>query len=408
MRIALAVDGTRGDVFPMLALADRLRRASHDVVICGPPDSEAECQDRGLVFRPMGANVREFLGREARAMAAGPLAFAVAGKRYFDETVALQFERLPDATADVDLILGAGLCFAGSSAAELHRIPYRFVTYCPILLPSAEHPPFIVPAATTPRFVNRLLWRFLVPPFAKFLGIPINAGRRALGLAPLKDVYSALVSERPILATAPELAPVPADCSLPVDQVGCLHATTGPPLPDKLRHFLDAGDAPVYIGFGSMTDGDPAATTRNLLAAVEAIGCRTLLGAGWAGLGEGPLPEHVHRVATVDHNQLFPRASVIVHHGGAGTTTSAARAGTPQIVVPHGVDQYYWGARVHQLGLGPPPLPRAKLTASRLEGHLRSVLDAEIVNERATALRDRIHASEADLPDPVETITRGV
>ena len=76
-----------------------------------------------------------------------------------------------------------------------------------------------------------------------------------------------------------------------VQQVACLHPTTGPPLPEKLTAFLDAGPPPVYFGFGSMTDPDPAATTRMLLSVVESIGCRALLSCGWAGLGDGALPE---------------------------------------------------------------------------------------------------------------------
>ena len=404
MRIALAVDGTRGDVFPMLALGEQLRAAAHDVVICGPPDSRRDCEDRGLAFRPMGVDVHEFLARGAPQLAGGPLEFAVAGKRYFDATVAHQFDRLPDATSDVDLILGAGVVFAGATAAELHGIPYRFVAYCPMMLPSSEHPPFLVPVGSAPRWINRLLWRYLVPAFTRLVAIPINRRRRELGLAPLTDLYRALVSERPILATVSQLAPTPSDCPFEVTQIGCLHPTTGPALPEKLQAFLDAGDPPVYVGFGSMTDGDPDRTTRAVLAAVEAIGCRALISGGWAGLGAVPLPSDVMRVDTVDHNRLFERVSVVVHHGGAGTTASAARAGAPQIVVPHGADQYYWGARVHQLGLGPRPIPRARLDARRLEVALRGTLDAEITSIRAGELRDEIRAAEACRRDPIELL----
>ena len=72
---------------------------------------------------------------------------------------------------------------------------------------------------------------------------------------------------------------------------------------------------------------------------------------GWAGLGDVPLPEHVFCVGPVAHARLFPRTALVVHHGGAGTTTTTARAGVPQLVIPHAVDQYYWGGRVAELGL---------------------------------------------------------
>jgi len=407
MRIVLAVDGTRGDVFPMLSLGERLRAAGHEVVICGPPDSLQECWQRGFAFHPMGVDVRAFLDREAAALSSGPAAFAAAGRRYFLETVSQQFERLPKASLGADLILGAGVCFAGSSAAELHGIPCRFVAYRPQLLPSREHPPFVIPSATTPPWLNGLLWRFALPPFVKLLGIPINRERRKLGLAPLRDVYSALLSDRPILACEPEIAPAPADCPLDVQVAGCLHPTTGAPLPEKLEAFLDAGAPPIYIGFGSMTDGDPERTTARVIRAAQAVGRRLILSGGWAGLGSGPLPATVFRVGTVDHNQLFPRTSVVVHHGGAGTTTSAARAGVPQIVVPHGADQYWWGTRVHRLGLAPPPIPRAKLAGEPLAEALRAVLDAEIVAERAREVGERIRARGSALPDPLALLSPG-
>ena len=79
MRIALAVDGTRGDVHPMLALAELFREAGHGVVMCGPPDAEADCAERGFELRPMGVDVRQFMAREA-ALMPGP--FAIRGTRH--------------------------------------------------------------------------------------------------------------------------------------------------------------------------------------------------------------------------------------------------------------------------------------------------------------------------------------
>ena len=404
MKIALAVDGTRGDVFPVLALAERFRAAGHEAVLCAPPDFRPDCERRGLELRPFGVDVREFLAREARARAGGAVGFAAAGQRYFDATIERQFERLPEATSDVDLVLGAGVCFAGASAAELHDIPYRLLCFCPILLPSAQHAPFIVPTTSSPAWLNRLLWRCAVPLFSQLVGRRINRLRHRHGLSAIRDIYGHLLSPRPILAADPILGPLPEDCPIEVQQVACLHPTTGPPLPEKLTAFLDAGPPPVYFGFGSMTDPDPAATTRMLLSVVESIGCRALLSCGWAGWGDGALPESVLRVGAVDHNQLFPRTSAVVHHGGAGTTTTAARSGIPQIVVPHGADQYYWASRVHRLGLGPAGLTRRRLAASTLAATLGATLDAEGIELAARELGERIRAGEHRQPDPLSLL----
>ncbi len=382
----------------MLAMADRFQAAGHTVVVCGPPDAQADCDAHGIELRPMGVDARSFLEQEADAIARGRLGFALAGQRYFLATVARQFERLPDATRDVDILFGAGVCFAGPSVAELHDIDYRFVTYCPVLLPSSEHAPFFLPTARTPRWVNRLMWASLVPALSRLIGIEINKHRLRLGLQKQSDFYRTLLSERPVVCADPALAPVPADTTVAVDRIAYLQPRTSEPLPPKLEACLASGPPPVYLGFGSMTDPDPDATTALIVEAATRAGCRAIVSTGWAGLGDGPLPEGVFRTGPVDHKQLFPRMAAVVHHGGAGTTTTTARAGVPQIVVPHGVDQYYWAARLHSLGVSPPPLPRGKLCAKVLGDALAATIENELAASRARDLARRIAVEARELP----------
>ena len=146
---------------------------------------------------------------------------------------------------------------------------------------------------------------------------------------------------------------------------------------------LDGGEPPVYIGFGSMPDGDPPGTTRSLLGALEACSRRGVILSGWAGLGDVSLPPSVCVVASASHAWLLPRVALAVHHGGAGTTSAVARAGVPQIVVPHAVDQYYWGHQVFRRGLGSRPIPRRTLTAAKLAGAIEHVLARPAFAERA-------------------------
>ena len=133
---------------------------------------------------------------------------------------------------------------------------------------------------------------------------------------------------------------------------------------------------------------------------MEEAGCRAVLSTGWAGLGEGPLPESVFRAGPVDHGRLFPRMAAVMHHGGAGTTTTTARAGVPQIVVPHGVDQYYWAARMQSLGVAGPPVPRQRLRAERLAESLRAVVDNEMLAVRAAEIAEQVRNAPNELPDP--------
>jgi UDP:flavonoid glycosyltransferase YjiC (YdhE family) len=142
-------------------------------------------------------------------------------------------------------------------------------------------------------------------------------------------------------------------------------------LDPELEAFLGAGEPPISIGFGSMGDHDPRRTTRALIEALD--GRRAVLLSGWAGLGDAALPSHVFLARSAPHARLLPRVAIAIHHGGAGTTAAAARAGVPQIVVPHVADQFYWGRQVWRLGLGSAPLRRDHLTAAALKGAIEFV-----------------------------------
>jgi vancomycin aglycone glucosyltransferase len=124
------------------------------------------------------------------------------------------------------------------------------------------------------------------------------------------------------------------------------------PLPDELASFLDAGEAPVYVGFGSMAAYVAADMARVAIEAVRAQGRRVLLARGWAGLSAIDDAADCFVVGEVNQQALFRRVAAVVHHGGAGTTTTASRAGAPQVVVPQIADQPYWAARVAELGIG--------------------------------------------------------
>ncbi len=405
MRVVLAAEGTRGDVHPMLGLAERLRARGHDPLLCAPPDFRAESEARGIAFQPVGLAARDVLREHARALLAGTRAALRASQQYLDTSLRLQFEALPELARGADLLIAAGVQVAAASVAELCGVAYRYVVYCPALFPSREHGPGMLPFQSLPPWANRALWRAVLAYFERRIGRPIAAARAGLGLGAQPSAFRALMGPRPLLAADPGLADPPADCPFPVDCVPCLHPADAEPLPAKLEAFLASGPPPVYLGFGSMPDPDPRATTRELLRALGALGCRALVSRGWAGLGGEALPEGVFEVGTVSHAALFPRCALVVHHGGAGTTTSAARAGVPQLLVPHLMDQFYWAGRVQALGVGPPALPRRRLRADPLAERIAAVLDAEWLSERARTLAAELRERLASAADPVEVLT---
>jgi vancomycin aglycone glucosyltransferase len=404
MRIALAADGTRGDIHPMLALAERLARRGHDAVLCGPPDFAEDARARGVAFRPVGVSVRAYLEERAKILHGGALASLRAGERYVADHLERQMRELAAAIDGVEWVLSGGAQFAASSVAELRGARYRMVIYCPSLLRSPHQTPFAVQRGALPAWANRAAW-WLVETFVNAaLRGALDRARAAVGLGPARDIYRLLVGERPALAAETALAPVPPDLARAVLAIGCLHPFDPRPLPEKLERFLAAGEPPVYVGFGSMTDPDPGAATRTVLEAIRRAGVRAVISQGWAGLGRTPLPEDAMEIGPVCHASLFGRVAAVVHHGGAGTTTTAARAGAPQILVPHLLDQFHWAHRVERLGLGPPAVPRRRLDAERLAAALLAVRDNEVLAERAAELGARLRAELAARPDPAERV----
>jgi sterol 3beta-glucosyltransferase len=161
-----------------------------------------------------------------------------------------------------------------------------------------------------------------------------------------------------------------------------------------LVDFLAAGPPPVYVGFGSMSSRKPEETTALILGALARTGQRGIIHAGWGGMQRADLPDSVLMIDGVPFSWLFPRVAVVVHHGGAGTTSAGLRAGVPAVVVPFFGDQPYWGQRVADLGVGPAPIPRKKLTAERLAQAIQVAVTDHAMRQRAAELGTKIRAED--------------
>ncbi|WP_280305564.1 glycosyltransferase [Nocardia neocaledoniensis] len=179
---------------------------------------------------------------------------------------------------------------------------------------------------------------------------PLNVARARRGLGEVDDVRAHLFTEHPWLAADPVLAPWPGGPDLTVFQPGAWLLDDTRPLDPSLEAFLDAGDPPVHLGFGSARA--PEGLAREAIQAARALGRRVIVSRGWADLS--PLDDQPDclTIGEVSHQALLPRVAAVIHHGGAGTTTAAARAGVPQVVVPQMFDQFYYARRVRELGLG--------------------------------------------------------
>jgi UDP:flavonoid glycosyltransferase YjiC (YdhE family) len=382
MRFLIGGFGTRGDVQPMIALALGLQARGHSVTMVGPPDFSTWAAGLGLRWVASGEKFETVLSRITDA-SGRPLPRAAF--REMKSMLRHHFVQMAPLVPEHDVVVASSITAAAACLAELHAKRYHYVSFAPALFPSSEHPsPFVSESLTSPAWVNRFTWWMWGSMNQAVLGGVVNDERRRLGLAPVRDFYRHMLDPRVILAAEPLLAPVPHDFSPErVVQTGAFFLPERDELPSDLEAFLSAGAAPVYLGFGSMKDKDPKATTRRTLEAIRMVGARVLISRGWAGLGDEELPASARVVGSTPHGKLFPRCAAVVHHGGAGTTMAAARAGVPQVIVPHMGDQFYWGHHIARLGLGPPAIAKRKLKPETLAAAIRTCLEDAGMRERA-------------------------
>ena len=208
-----------------------------------------------------------------------------------------------------------------------------------------------------------------------------------LGLAPVSDVRSHIFTDRPWLAADPTLAPWPDPADQAVFQTGAWILPDERPLSPELETFLDAGEPPVYFGFGSMRA--PQDLSQVMIQTARALGRRAIVSRGWADLSLVDNEPDCLAIGEVNQQALFKRVAAVVHHGGAGTTTAAALAGAPQVVIPQHYDQHYWAQRVHHLGIGTAHAPGTPTTDS-LTSALEHTLQPDVAARAqsiATAVR---------------------
>ena len=402
MRVLLSTIGSRGDVQPLVAIASRLKTLGHEVRVCAPPDFREWIESLGIPVTPIGPEVRKFAA--SRPMATQPQDPPTPEQRrqMAEATVATQFETIAAASQGCDIIVAAtALQIAARSVAEKMGIPYIFVAYSPVVLPSSHNPPPPLPPLPgempPPTNENGALWAQDAARFNALFGAALNAHRASLGLAPVSDVRSHMVTERPWLAADPTLGPWP-EAGAGVFQTGAWILPDERPLSRELDRFVESGDPPIYFGFGSTRAPQDAGQV--MLLAARALGRRAIVSQGWF---DAPLIENeadCFSIGEVNVHALFRRVAAIVHHGGAGTTTAAALAGAPQVVIPNHYDQHYWAQRVHMLGIGTAHAPSAPTTdslASALERTLRPDVAARAGSIATLVSRDGTHIAAQKL-----------
>ncbi len=402
MKVLILTMGTRGDVQPFVALARALDAAGHEAVVAAPGQSAALVTANGVRHAHLDDGPMRLIGTEAarRALGGGVRA-QLDGLRRMP---AMYRQVLEDAwsaaSAGADLVVHHPQALAGQHVAERLDVPAVVALPLPYYLPTREFP---CPGVPVPRWWpaawNRATYAAVRAATLAFRG-SVDAWReRTLGLPRRRGRHDPLRrpdgGPAPVLhACSPSVLPPPADWPEPQRTTGYwfLPAAEGWTPPRRLAEFLDAGEPPVYVGFGSMAGTDPRRTGRIVIEAVRRAGVRAVLATGWGAMEADELPEGVTTIEQAPHDWLFPRVAAVCHHGGAGTTGAAVAAGRPQVVCPFVADQPFSGRHMHRLGVAPAPLPQRHLDSGSLARALRRAVDDDELRDRAEGLGRAVRA----------------
>jgi sterol 3beta-glucosyltransferase len=403
MKIDIVTVGSRGDVQPYIALGLGLQRVGHTVKIITDPLFESFVRRQSLDFAPIRADPRPALLDDVRKVGGNPFLLARWIERQFMPLACTFMEDLLAASSGTDAILYSVLAFAATHIASALEIPALPVYLHPVTPTRYFSSPGSAGFPVWLPFRGLLNWWSFRSSNLAFFWIvrkTIDQCRRdVLGLPPVPwKVYASLDTAKSPLIYGYSLHVIPK----PPDWGDWLHVTgfwfleqsaSWQP-PAALLDFLQAGPPPIYIGFGSMLEWEAALFTRLVIDALQNLGLRGILHEGWGELGVGDLPDNLFRIQNVPHDWLFPQMAALVHHGGAGTTAAGLYAGVPAVIVPFFADQPFWGERLRQLGVGPAPIPRRKLSAENLTRALKLIVEDSAMRQRSAALSQQIRLED--------------
>jgi UDP:flavonoid glycosyltransferase YjiC (YdhE family) len=404
LRILLATVGSRGDVQPMLGLAQTLAARGHVPIVAAPANFESWVRSQGFEFAPLGTDVQAFLSAHTGVLTGSAFKGMGVIKRYFADEVPQWARQAVQAGRGADAVLWSGLAAIMPSVAEHLRLPALGIVYSSCVIPSSLHPPPTVARRSLPRWANWLLWK-LDRVFAQWLlGGPVNDARAAMGLPPV-TLYEHIWNGQ--FALALDRLLFPADPAWDPERfryANYIFFDDPQPLDAQLQAWLDDGEPPVFVGFGSMSGQAIDRAGKIIVDAISATGRRCIVGAGWGALGDRALPPDWRVVRDAPHALLFPRMAAVVHHGGSGTMAQALRAGAPQVILPLFLDQYHHAHTLHRANLIPKPVPIERITAQGLTRAINAAIALPAHPREAVVQRLRASDGRGAVADRVEAM----
>ncbi|MCQ2457399.1 MAG: glycosyltransferase [Clostridia bacterium] len=395
MKITMLTIGSTGDVRPYVLLGRELSSRGHEITIASFSAFRGMVENEGLKFFELSGDAEKFISSVMKPNAGG-LNYLPQVEKSLKEVAMPLLDGLTDSCAGADAMI---CTFFGSvfySIAEKFNIPCVQTHYFP-MDPNRDAPIASAPGQRLGSAWNETTYKvgyLLISTLEKKY---LTEWRRKNGMQPRKlttvpdyDINGHYVPV--IYAISPMVMPRPTDWNEHIRMSGFWFDDSPCEWqpPEDLKEFMENGEEPVYIGFGSMNSGNMNRTITTVLRSVRASRVRAVVNLGWSG-AKLKTTKNVYFADYIPHDWLFPRVKAVVHHGGAGTTAAGLRYGKPTLVIPFGGDQPFWGNRVYEMGCGPKPIRRDVLTVNRLTKALLDLTTRGSYRVAAEELGERLN-----------------
>jgi UDP:flavonoid glycosyltransferase YjiC (YdhE family) len=412
MRIVFTTFGTLGDVNPLIALALEMRRRGHQPVLAAPELFRSRIEPLGIGFHrirpdqdPNDSRLVAMIYDIKKGTERGLREFLFPAIRasYDDLLAAVRGDG--GASGAADLLVSGELAYAAPIVAEVTGVAWASHVLAPFSFFSAYDPPVLPPYPTLAK-VQAMVpgMGHLIARFARFVtrewSEPIYELRAQLGLPPGNDpIFDAKFSSELVLALfSPVIGEPQPDWPASTRTSGFLFYDGDAGKMDLLPHleeFLQAGPPPLVFTLGSAAVLDAGDFYQQSALAAERLGERAVLlvGEDPRNLPAHKLPESICIAKYAPYSRLFPRASLVVHQGGVGTTAQVLRAGKPMLVMPYSHDQPDNARRVRRLGVAK-VVQRHRYRADVAASLIREMLAEPKYRERAEAIGAQVRGED--------------
>ncbi len=399
--VVFVASGTRGDVQPYLAVARALQASGVPVRVASHEQFRPWVEAQGLPYAALSDNPSEWLARTPTLFSAPPsprvlrnsLAYLSTAR---DMTAQLMTSAARACAGASAIVAGLSSLWAGS-VAEAANVPVIWAFLQP-LTPTRAFASSVWPLRHANAFARRASyaavdaaswwpWRGVVDRWRRGQSLPALGSRGMLHW--LHERGDTILN-----GFSRHLVAAPDDWPAGTRPAGFWFAETPLGLDDATERFLAAADDVVYFGTGAGSAMDPPALLTLAHDALLRLNARAVVNVHGAERVPEAFRPRMHAVRDVPHAALFPRLRAVAHHGGAGTTAEAARAGVPAVVLPVFADQFFWAERVHAAGIAPAPIPQRRLSRSGLAAALRIALEDAPMRSRARALAERVRGED--------------